>query len=146
MLNTEIPLDPGPPPPPTASIDGHHQNHAFISDSHKDRAWVDTCLLPVLEQAGMRVVIDDRDFDIGSWPETTWNGRGREPARLLVVGPNWIESEWTGPSSLRESIDPDGRRRKLLSILIARRAPEASVIHICANFVDPDGYERGSHG
>ena len=66
MLNTDLPVDPGPPPPPTASIDGTHQYHAFISYSHKDRAWVDTYLLPVLEQAGLRVAIDYRDFDIGS--------------------------------------------------------------------------------
>ncbi len=145
MLNTDLPVHPGPPPPPTASIDGTHQYHAFISYSHKDRAWVDTYLLPVLEQAGLRVVIDYRDFDIGSLARDNME-RFVDASQhvVLVVSPNWIESEWSGfEFSFAQSIDPDGRRRKLLPILIApTELPRRLSITTCANFVDPDGYER----
>jgi hypothetical protein len=37
----------------------------FISYSHADRAWVWNELLPRLERAGLRVCIDDRNFEIG---------------------------------------------------------------------------------
>lgn len=37
----------------------------FISYSHADGAWVRGWLLPRLEAAGLRVCIDERDFDLG---------------------------------------------------------------------------------
>ena len=38
----------------------------FISYSHADKAWVWDELLPRLEGAGLRVCIDDQDFEIGA--------------------------------------------------------------------------------
>ena len=37
----------------------------FVSYSHADRAWVWDEMLPRLEGAGLRVCVDDRDFEIG---------------------------------------------------------------------------------
>ena len=37
----------------------------FISYSHQDREWVENWLMPRLEEAGLEVCIDFRDFKIG---------------------------------------------------------------------------------
>ena len=37
----------------------------FISYSHKDEGWVVNTLLPALENAGLKVCIDFRDFEAG---------------------------------------------------------------------------------
>ena len=38
----------------------------FISYSHKDEEWVVNTLLPRLENAGLKVCIDYRDFNVGT--------------------------------------------------------------------------------
>ena len=52
----------------------------FISYSHADKAWVSGELLPRLEEAGLKVCIDQRDFRPGA-PSVNGDGaRGRRPA------------------------------------------------------------------
>ena len=48
------------------SDQGNYRYDVFISYSHTDRAWVWEELLPRLEQIGLRVCIDNRDFEIGT--------------------------------------------------------------------------------
>lgn len=86
----------------------------FISYSHADRAWVWDELLPRLEDAGLQVCIDDRDFEIGV-PSLINMERAVDNSRhtLIVLTPAWIESQWTEfESLLAGTANPAGRRRK----------------------------------
>lgn len=94
--------------------------NVFISYSHDDRAWVWNELLPWLEGAGLRVCIDDRDFEIGV-PSLINIERAvdRSQHTLIVLTPAWIESQWTEFESLLVSTaDPAGRRRKLIPLML----------------------------
>lgn len=92
----------------------------FISYSHQEQDWVRAQLLPRLEQSGLRVCIDDRDFEIGV-PGLINMERAVEQSRrtLLVLTPNWIAGEWTDfEALLTQTGDPVGRRRKLIPLLL----------------------------
>jgi len=94
----------------------------FISYSSKDADWVRGTLLPALEGAGLRVYIDFRDFEIGT-PSLINMERGVEQSRhtLVVLTPNWINSEWTEFESLLVgTADPAARRRKLIPLMLER--------------------------
>jgi DNA polymerase III delta prime subunit len=92
----------------------------FISYSHADSDWVKGWLLPRLEQAGLRVCIDVRDFDIGV-PSLVNMERAVDHSRhtLLVLTPAWVNSEWTEfEQLLTQTSDPAARRRRLLPLLL----------------------------
>src|SRR5688572_4866602 len=88
----------------------------FISYSHKDEEWVVNTLLPVLENAGLNVYIDYRDFEAGI-PSLVNMENAVENSRhtITVLTPNWIDSEWSDfESLLTGTSDPAGRRKKLV--------------------------------
>jgi hypothetical protein len=92
----------------------------FISYSHTDREWVWDELLPRLEGAGLRVCIDDRDFEIGV-PSLINMERAVDSSRhtLIVLTQAWVGSEWTEfESLLAGTADPAARRRKLIPLLL----------------------------
>lgn len=98
----------------------HYTYDVFISYSSKDAAWVRGELLPRLEQAGLKVIIDFRDFEVGT-PSLINMERAVDTSRhtLVVLTPNWIASEWTEFESLLVGTrDPAGRRRKLIPLLL----------------------------
>jgi TIR domain len=80
---------------------GAYQYDVFISYSHYDRVWVQETLLPQLEQAGLRVCIDYRDFAIGT-PTLINIEQTVDTSHhtLIVLTPAWVESEWTQLESL----------------------------------------------
>jgi len=90
----------------------------FISYSHRDEDWVANTLLPRLEDAGLRVCIDFRDFVVGTPRLVNMEQAVDKSQRTLVVlTPAWIESEWTGFESLLVgTTDPAGRRRRLVPL------------------------------
>jgi len=93
----------------------------FISYSHKDGDWVRSWLLPRLEEAGLRVLIDYRDFEIGR-PSLVNMERAIERSQrvLLVLSPNWLAHEWTAFEALLvQSDDPLSSRARILPILFA---------------------------
>jgi predicted nucleotide-binding protein len=97
----------------------------FISYSHKDKSWVNGVLLPRLEREGLRVCIDDRDFEIGV-PSLFNIENAVEHSRktLLVLTPNWIESNWTEfEALLLQTNDPAGRRRRILPLMVQHCTP-----------------------
>lgn len=101
----------------------------FISYSHADRLWVWNRLLPRLEQSGLSVCIDDRDFAIGT-PTLINLEQAIDSSRhiIVVLTPNWIESEWTEFESLIVgSTDPAGRRQRLLPIMLRTCQPPARI-------------------
>jgi hypothetical protein len=117
---------------------------AFVSYSHRDRAWVDSHLVAPLERAGIRVAIDYRDFEIGVFAQDNME-KFVDASRhvLLVMSPNWIESEWSSFEYLVASAsDPAARRRKLVPILISTtELPQRLALRTFADFRDPKAYE-----
>ena len=92
----------------------------FISYSHKDADWVRGWLLPRLEDTGLKVCIDFRDFEIGA-PSVINMERAVERSRrtLLVLTPNWVESEWANFELLMlQTQDPVGRGRRMLPLML----------------------------
>lgn len=103
-------------PAPTYDFD------LFLSYSHTDGSWVHEWLLPRLEQAGLRVCIDVRDFAVGV-PSLVNMEKSVERSHhtLLVLSPAWLHSEWTAfEAVLVQTLDPAGRRRRLLPLLVER--------------------------
>lgn len=118
----------------------HSAYDVFISYSHVDKAWVQRELLPQLEEAGLRVLIDYRDFTIGAFSldNMEWavdNSRHT----LVVLTPAWIASEWTAfEGLLAEASDPAGRRRKLLPLLLEPcPLPRRINLRTYADFTNP---------
>ncbi len=95
---------------------------AFISYSHKDGDWVQHTLLPPLERAGLRICIDERDFEVGAPSVVNMeNAVERSRKTLLVLTPAWVASEWTAFESLLiQTKDPIGRARRILPLLVKR--------------------------
>lgn len=95
---------------------------AFVSYSSRDRDWVNQYLLRPLESASIRVCIDYRDFEIGV-PSLVNMERAVERSRktLLVLTPNWVQSEWTEFESLLAQLrDPAARGQRMLPLLVQK--------------------------
>ena len=72
-----------------------YQYDVLISHSRGDREWVDEWLLPRLEQAGLHVAVDYRDFVVGMPRIENIERMVRNSRRTIVVlTPEWLESEW----------------------------------------------------
>lgn len=115
----------------------------FVSYSDADRAWVWGDLLPRLERVGLRVCIDDRDFEIGV-PSLVNKERAVDNSRhtLLVLTPAWAESEWADfESLLAGTADPAGRRRKLMPLMLKPCQPPPRVAMLThADFTQPQDH------
>lgn len=111
----------------------------FISYSHVDRAWVESELLPRLESAGLKVIIDYRDFEVGA-PSLVNMERAVDTSRhtLIVLTPDWVQSEWTEFESLLvTTVDPAARRRKLIPLLLKPCKPPSRIAILSyADFTD----------
>jgi TIR domain-containing protein len=131
------------------SDQGNYRYDVFISYSHADRTWVWEKLLPRLEQVGLRVCIDDRDFEIGT-PSLVNMERAAKTSKhtLAVLTPAWVESEWTEFESLLVGVTgPAARRRRLLPLMLkACDLPDRIATLTYADFVQPppnvDPFER----
>jgi tetratricopeptide (TPR) repeat protein len=121
-----------------------HKYDVFISYSHADRGWVWGELLPRLEESELKVIIDDRDFEIGV-PRLTNIERAVDDSRhtLIVLTPDWIESQWTEfESLLAGAADPAGRRRRLVPIVLKPcNLPSRISMLTYADFMRPEGRE-----
>jgi hypothetical protein len=93
---------------------------AFISYSRKNRDWVLSRLLPRLEREGIRICIDERDFEIGAPVlENIENAVDQSRKTLLVLTPEWVESRWAAfESLLLQTDDPTGLTRRFLPLLV----------------------------
>jgi hypothetical protein len=117
-----------------------YTHDVFISYSHKDQDWVNNELLPRLEAAGLKVIIDHRDFEPGT-PSLVNMERAVDCCRhtLLVLTPNWVASEWTDFESLLVgTTDPAARRRRLVPLMLEKCQPPARIrLLTYADFTDP---------
>ena len=141
----EVTQQPSPAPSPDDGTesrdDGGNGYDVFISYNHKDGDWVRTILLPTLEEAGLRVCIDYRDFELGlsallNMEEAVEKSRHT----LLVLTPNWIGSEWTAYESiLTQTADPIGLRRRTIPLLREQcELPSRIAMLTYADFTGPD--------
>lgn len=116
----------------------------FISYSHKDSQWVKNWLLPHLEDAGLDVIIDFRDFEIGV-PSIVNMENAVQDSRhvLLVLTPNWVNSEWTDfEALLTQTSDPAGVRRRTLPLMLRdAELPPRLAILTYADFTDSSTWE-----
>jgi hypothetical protein len=116
----------------------------FISYSHADQKWVRDWLVPRLKAAGLRVCIDYESFDIGAASVNNME-RAAEQSRktLLVMTPNWVESEYAGLEALLvQTGDPIGRARRLVPLMLKKCQPRSGIsILTYADFTDPAQWE-----
>ena len=120
----------------------------FISYSHHDKAWVCDWLQPRLEAAGLKVLIDTRDFAVGA-PVLVNIEAAVEASRrtLLVLTPHWVASEWTSfESLLLQTGDPTGLRGRLLPLMLETCEPPKRLgIFTYADFRAPPSAKRRSN-
>jgi hypothetical protein len=91
----------------------------FISYSHKDEAWADKVLRQRLEDAGLKVCVDYRDFEAGKMALLNMQDAAKESKHVvLVITRNWLNSEWSLFEALMGGIqDPAGLQKKLIPLL-----------------------------
>jgi hypothetical protein len=113
----------------------------FISYSHADEEWVTGTLLPRLEEAGLQVCIDYRDFVPGA-PSVKGMRRGIETSRktLLILTPAYLESAWAEFEHLMlQTLDPANRKRRLIPLLKAKCELPLEIGYLTyVNFSRPD--------
>ena len=122
-----------------------YTHDVFISYSHTDQAWVQGQLLPWLEKAGLKVIIDYRDFAVGA-PSIVNMERAVDNSRhtLVVLTPAWVNSAWTEFESLLVSTtDPAGRRRRILPLMLQQcKLPARLSLLTYADFTNLDRYDE----
>ncbi|UCE60630.1 MAG: TIR domain-containing protein [Phycisphaerales bacterium] len=125
-------------------VDEDYKYDIFISYSHSDGDWVREWLLPRLENADLKVCIDYRDFEIGA-PSPVNMEQAVERSRhvLLILTPNWIESEWTDFEALLiQTSDPVGVRKRVLPLMLQDcELPKRIAILTYADFRSEDNWD-----
>ena len=127
------------PPHPTASSEFVYD--VFISYSHNDEEWVTKTLLPRLEEAGLRVCIDYRDFTAGRAALLNMQDAALHSRHtVLVLTPAWVASEWTLYESLLiRTKDPAGLQRRTIPLLLqASELPEFISMLTWVDFTRPE--------
>jgi len=91
----------------------------FVSYSHSDMDWVESVLLPRLEQHGFSVAVDFRDFRAGAFSVEEMERAVLTCRRvLLVLTPRYVKSEWCRfENVLAQTLDPGAIARKLIPVL-----------------------------
>jgi hypothetical protein len=116
----------------------------FISYSSKDADWVREWLLPQLEDAGIKVHIDFRDFEIGT-PSliNIEHAIENNQKTLLVLTPNWVQSEWANfEALLLQTQNPSGRARRMLPLMLEDcELPPRLAIFTWADFRHHENWE-----
>lgn len=91
----------------------------FISYSHKDEEWADKTLRQHLDDTGLKVCIDYRDFEPGEMALLNMQNAAKQSKHVvLVLTRNWLNSEWSLFEGLMGGTeDPAGLRKKLIPLL-----------------------------
>lgn len=91
----------------------------FVSYSHKDKPWVSSVLVKALRDNGLRVLVDETEFEAGQSSIANMTDAILQSRRTVaVLTPNWVGSEWTRFEGLvTAQEDPTGARGRLLPIL-----------------------------
>jgi CheY-like chemotaxis protein len=142
LLQPDNVAEQGSAPMPESQDSASYDYDIFISYSHKDKdkEWVRGWLVPRLEEAGLRVCVDYRDFEIGlSSLENMERAVEHSRRTLLVFTPNWMASEWAEFESLLvQTRDPTGHTRRLLPLLLEKcTLPPRLAVLTYADFTQP---------
>jgi hypothetical protein len=102
------------------NIPDEYAYDAFVSYNEKDAGWVETVLQPRLEREGLRLCLPDRDFAIGAPRIVNMeNAVARSRKTLLILTPNWGDSQWSEFEGLLvQTSDPIGTRRRVLPLIV----------------------------
>ncbi len=116
----------------------------FISYSHKDKDWVRDWLLPRLENAGIPVHIDFRDFEIGIASIVNMERAVEQCAKtILVFTPDWVKSVWCSFEGIMlQTEDPIGLKKKILPLMLVHCVlpPRLRIFHY-ADFRDKSNWD-----
>jgi hypothetical protein len=101
------------------SEQGKYKYDIFISYSHRDRAWVTSELLRRLEDAGLKVCIDYRDFTLGLSSQINMEEAAKNSRHTIaVLTQKWVDSDWSQFEALiTTGTDPIGRLQRLIPLL-----------------------------
>lgn len=110
----------------------------FISYAAADRQWVFETLLPQIEQAGHRVIVDVRDFPPGmSRADAIAWAIANSRHTIAVLTPAYVADEWQALEALTtRTADPAAWRRKLLPLRLKPCATPASIAAIALEVAD----------
>ena len=73
----------------------NHTYDVFISYSSVDQPWVRDVLIKILEETGLKVCVDYRDFVPGAAiMENITRAITESKVTILVLTPNYVESKW----------------------------------------------------
>ncbi len=111
---------------------------AFISYAPADRQWVLDTLLPQIEQAGHRVIVDVRDFPAGSSraDAIAW-AVANSRHTIAVLTPAYVAGEWQALETLAaRTADPAAWRRQLLPLRLKPCATPAAIAAIALDVAD----------
>lgn len=101
----------------------------FVSYCHQDKEWVINKLVRHLEDAGVRVLIDDKDFRLGALVVTEM-ARAVEASRytLAVLTQDYIESDFALLESIfAEHLGTEKSQRRLLAIMRKKCQPRLGI-------------------
>jgi tetratricopeptide (TPR) repeat protein len=124
--------------------DSTYRYDVFISYSTQDKAWVRGELLQTLENAGLTVCIDFRDFRVGAPTVTEISELLKASKKTLVVlTPSYIERDWTEfETLLLQTKDPTNKNLRLIPIRKEIcEIPENVGILTYVDFAEPDDIE-----
>lgn len=117
----------------------------FVSYSHKDKTWVASVLVKALRDHGLRVLVDESEFEPGKASiENMTDAILQSRRTIAVLTPNWVGSEWTRFEGLvTAQEDPTGARGRLLPILRQKcDPPKWLAIRSWLDFVDDSAVSR----
>jgi CheY-like chemotaxis protein len=91
----------------------------FISYSHQDKEWVRNVLLPRLENGGLKVFIDFRDFRVGAATiKEIERGITNSRKTIMVLTQEYLKSDWAEFETLiTQTLSPANRDLRLVPIL-----------------------------
>jgi len=94
----------------------------FISYKHDDIEWVQRELIPRLEEANLRLCLDDIEFLAGGAAIVSMQDAVEQSRRtLLVLTPRYMQSHWTRFEMLAtRTLDPDAMQRRTIPLLVEK--------------------------
>jgi hypothetical protein len=128
-----------------SAIPSEYSHDVFVSYSHKDKTWVASVLVKALRDNGLRVLVDESDFEPGKASiENMTDAILHSRRTLAVITPNWVGSEWTRFEGLvTAQEDPAGTRGRLLPILrVQCQPPKWLAIRTWLDFFDDAAVPR----
>lgn len=118
----------------------------FISYKHDDIDWVQTELIPRLQEANLTICLDDEEFLAGGAAIVSMQDAVEKSRRtLLVLTPRYLLGHWTRFEMLASrTLDPDAMQRRTIPLLV-EKVEELPLLLSMLTYVDltrPDNQEN----